>query len=274
MSSNAAPADDRGPLARLGSACRAAVFFLWSSANLLAVIVAACTKPDSDLWYRLIRSWVRVGLGIFGVRIEADGIEKLRPGDDYIVLANHRSHFDIFAIIHAFGERETRWVAKSELEKVPIFGLALRVTGQILIDRKDHSQAIRELKKNLGKRGASVVFFPEGHRAETTELLPFKKGGAAFALDAGLPVVPIALSGSERLLPVGSRTPRPGTIRMRIGDPIDVTGMARKDREELTARVREAIDAMLVELDERPEPTPASSGAAQSSPSPREMARG
>jgi len=270
MSVNAAPADDRGPLARLGSACRTVVFYLWSSGHLLAVIVAAWARPESDLWYRLTRGWVRIGLAIFGVRVEAVGIEKLRPGSDYIVLANHRSHFDIFAIIHAFGERETRWVAKRELLKVPVFGLALRATGQILIDRKDHSQAIRELEKNLGKRGASVVFFPEGHRAETTELLPFKKGGAAFALDAGLPVVPVALSGSGRLLPAGSLMPRPGTIRMRIGDPIDATGMAPDDREVLTARARDAIEAMLAELEERPEPSP---GGAHPSPSPREMAR-
>ena len=252
MSASADPTGTRGPLALIGSLCRTGVFYLWSGGHVGAIVIAARARPESDLWYRMARSWVRIGLGIFGVRVEAEGIEKLVLGKDYIVLANHRSHFDVFAIMHSFGERETRWVAKRELEKVPVFGTALRVTGQILVDRKDHEQAIRELQKNLGKRGASVVFFPEGHRAETIELLPFKKGGAAFALYAGLPVVPVAVSGSEQLLPTGSWTPRSGTIRLRVGDPIEIGGMTLEDRDALTQRVRDQIEEMLAEMEERP----------------------
>lgn len=252
MNANLPSSDERGALARLGSVCRTCVFYLWSGPHVLAVICAALARRESDLCYRLTRSWARIGLGIFGVRVEARGVDKLRRGEDYVVLANHRSNFDVLAIIHAFGEHETRWVAKRELLKVPVFGLGLRVTGQIVIDREDHEQAIGELRKNLGKRGASVVFFPEGRRAETTELLPFKKGGAAFALDAGLRIVPVAVSGSERLLPVRSLTPRSGTIRVTVGDPIDVAGMTGADRDTLTARVRDVLEDMLAELETRP----------------------
>jgi 1-acyl-sn-glycerol-3-phosphate acyltransferase len=76
-----------------------------------------------------------------------------------------------------------------------LFGYGSARYGQILIDRSDHQAAIDELKRHLGRKGASVVFFPEGHRAESRELLRFKKGGAAFAIDAGLPILPVAISG-------------------------------------------------------------------------------
>jgi 1-acyl-sn-glycerol-3-phosphate acyltransferase len=149
---------------------------------------------------------------------------------------------------------ETRWVAKRELSKIPVFGPALRRTGQILIDRGDHEQAVRELKESLNRRGCSVVFFAEGRRAPTTELQPFKKGGAAFAIDAGLPVVPVAVSGSQNVLEKYSLVVRPGVIRVMIGDPIDVTGLTADDRVALTDRVRNEIEAMLATMEPRPYP--------------------
>ena len=250
-----------GPLGLLGSLCRTAIFYAWSGLHLLAIIGAALARPESDLWYRWARRWVRFGLGIFRIGVEAEGLDRLPDGGDCVVLANHRSNFDVLAVIQAFGERETRWVAKRELRRVPVFGLALRVTGQILIDRGDHGHAVEELRSNLGRRGASVVFFPEGHRSDSLDLLPFKKGGAAFAIDAGLPVVPLAISGSERLLPPGSKTPRPGTIRLQVGERIDVSGMTADDREALTARVRDEIDALLALVERRPAPTEPAPGS-------------
>jgi 1-acyl-sn-glycerol-3-phosphate acyltransferase len=173
----------------------------------------------------------------------------MQAGSDYVVIANHRSHFDIFAIVGAFGTRQTRWVAKKELGKVPIFGTAIRVTQQILIDRKDNSQAVEQLRAHLGDHGTSVIFFGEGERAPTTELQPFKKGGAAFAIDAGLPVVPVAISGSERLLPKHSMFPRSGDIRVMVGEPIAVDGLGEGDRTSLTERVRSSVAAMLATVE-------------------------
>ena len=245
MSDQNAPADEIGIVDRLSSAVRSGVFYLWSAPNILAIIAAVSLRPDDDLWYRLLRGWARFGLGVFGVDVTVRGLDKLEPGHDYVVLANHRSHFDVFAVIHAFSDRETKWVAKRELEKVPLFGWALRATGQIIVDRSNHEQAIRELRKNLGTHGATIMFFPEGSRAPTSELLPFKRGGAAFALDARLPVVPLAISGSERVLRTHSLTVRPGTIELIFGDPIPIDSLGPDDRAELTARARDAIESML-----------------------------
>jgi 1-acyl-sn-glycerol-3-phosphate acyltransferase len=235
-----------------------ALFFLWSAIFISFIIAVAAVRPGSA-YYSLARAWARMTLRWFGVRVETVGVSSIVRGRDYVLLCNHRSQFDPLAIIVALTEHETRWVAKRELLRVPVFGFALRVTGQILIDRRDHEQALRQLEANLGKRGASVVFFPEGRRAESASLLPFKKGGAAFAIEAGWPVVPVAIWGSDRVLPPHSFHVRPGTIRVLIGEPIEVASLTAADRDSVTEDARLAIERMLAWA----EPSSAGASAAE-----------
>lgn len=235
--------------ARVVGGFRLVVFYAFCAFYIPVIIVVAWAKPGHYVWYRLARVWVEATLAWFRISVEARGLEHLREGEDYVLMANHRSHFDPLAIIAALGPRETRWVAKRELSRVPLFGYGLRVTGQIMIDRTDHSQAIATMRANLGKRGASVVFFAEGARSATGVLGPFKKGGAAFAIDAGLPVVPVAITGSERVLPKHSLVVVPGRVRVAFAPAISTEGMGSDDRERLTAMVHDAVDGMIRELD-------------------------
>jgi len=126
------------------------------------------------------------------------------------------------------------------------------VTGQIFIDRGNHRAAVSALSGHAGDRDAMICFFPEGHRSSTLELLPFKKGAAAFAISAGMPVLPMAVSGSERCLPNHSIVSTPGTIRVAFGRPISTEGMTDADRGVLTERVREQIELMLETLEGPP----------------------
>lgn len=224
---------------------RLTLFYAFSAVYLPIVIGLALAPISRGLWYGALRGWARAALAIFSVRVVARGAEHLAGGQDYLIIANHRSNFDVFALITALGARETRWVAKRELGRVPIFGYGLRATGQILVDRSDHQQAVEALRTTLGKHGASVVFFAEGRRAPTTELLPFKKGAAAFAIDAALPIVPVAISGSEKILPRTSLIASPGTIEVVIGEPIDTSEATAGGRDELTQRARDAIERLL-----------------------------
>ncbi len=246
------------PLVILSSSLRVAAFFLFSAIYVPFVIVVAWF--DRRRYYRFARVWAEVSLWIFGIRVEASGVERLDPDRDYVLVANHRSHFDPFAIVAALGPRETRWVAKRELERIPVFGYGMRLTGQIMIDRSDHEQAVAELQRNLGTRGISVVFFAEGRRAPTPALLPFKKGAAAFAVAARMPLVPVAIGGSHRVLPKYSLVVRPGTIRVRIGEPIPVDGLTSADYGRLTEQARCAVLEMLREID--PETTDATAAEA------------
>lgn len=236
---------------KLLRALRVGVFFALSPLYLLTTIVVILATHDVRRWYPLGKMWAAHSLAWFRIRVEADSVGRIVAGRDYVLLCNHRSHFDIFALMVSLPHTYTRWVAKRELTKVPLFGYALKISGQILVDRKDHTQALEELRKHMGERGMSVVFFAEGQRSEDERLMPFKKGGAAFAIDAGLPVVPVAIEGSQHVLEKHSLMVAPGTISIKVGEPIETEGLTSDDREALTERAREQVDTMLSELESR-----------------------
>lgn len=238
-----------GLWARVLASLRLFAFYIFSAIYIPVIVAVALLKPGDYLYYRLIRVWVAVTLAIFRVRVVTSGVEGLAAGEDYVLLVNHRSHFDSLAIVKALGPRETRWVAKRELMKVPVFGYGLRVTGQILVDRKDHTQALEVLRANLGKHGATVVFFAEGQRSASGALSSFKKGGAAFAIDAGLPVVPVAIAGSEKVLPKYSLTVLPGSIHVAFGEPLSTDGLGHGDRDMLTAAAYDKVRHLLDQIE-------------------------
>ncbi len=231
---------------------RLLVFFTFSAVMLVAIGVAAVARPGTLAYWGPAELWIKGVLRIFGVTVVVQGREHLGPDRPYVVMANHRSQLDPVAMGVAALPRVTRWVAKKELRSVPIFGRVLEVTGQIFIDRGDTSSAVRSLAAHAGDRDALICFFPEGHRSSTRQMLPFKKGAAAFAISAGLPVLPMAVSGSERCLANHSIVSHPGTIRVRMGEPIETAGMTDDDRALLTGMVQERLQQMLVELEGPP----------------------
>ncbi|HLF55348.1 MAG TPA: lysophospholipid acyltransferase family protein, partial [Thermoanaerobaculia bacterium] len=130
---------------------------------------------------------------------------------------------------------------KEELRKVPFLGWGCAAIGHIFVDRSDGRRAIASLeaaKPDLVD-GVSVVFFPEGTRSEDGRLARFKKGGFMMARQLALPILPISISGSWRILPKGCLAPRPGTLRVRIHPPIEVAQFAPGDA--LIPQVREVI---------------------------------
>lgn len=238
----------------LGAYFRLVLFFSFSAVMLTAISVYVLLYPGTDRYWAAARPWIRGILKIFRVKLEASGLEHLRHDRNFVVMANHRSQLDPVAMGVAVLPRYTRWVAKKELRRVPILGKALELTGQIFIDRGDRSSAVSALREHSGDRDALICFFPEGHRSSTRRMLPFKKGGAAFAISSKMWVLPMAVSGSEKCIPNHSVISTPGTIKVRIGAPIDTTGMTAADREELTERVRREIESMLVDLEGPPPP--------------------
>jgi 1-acyl-sn-glycerol-3-phosphate acyltransferase len=138
-------------------------------------------------------------------------------------------------------------VGKQELTAVPVFGPAWQACGNIPIDRRDHDAAVRSLDRAgalLRRDGGVIIMFPEGTRSPDGAMLPFKKGAFVLALKLGVPVIPVGLSGSRAVLPKGRWRVRPGTIRVRIGEPIPVDGLGEGDRDALLARTRTVVEAL------------------------------
>jgi len=231
------------------------VFFTFSAAMLTVTGIAAALKPGTLAYWPPAEVWIKGILRIFGVKLVVSGRENLDPDRTYVVMANHRSQLDPVAMGVAVLPRPTRWVSKKELRRVPILGKTLELTGQIFIDRGDTSSAVNALASHASDRDALICFFPEGHRSSTREMLPFKKGAAAFAISSKMRVLPMAVSGSERVIANHSIMSRPGTIHVALGKPIDTTGMTEDDRAALTESVRVQIQTMLVELEGPPPPS-------------------
>jgi len=216
---------------------------------LIAPVAAAVAAFDQRAAYRICQLWVRINLRLYGVRVRAHYLAPLDPSCAYVFMSNHRSQFDILAVVVALIQFQLRWVAKVELTRVPVFGWALKHTGHIIIDRSNHEQSVASLRAARSKmdEGVSVMIFPEGTRSGPDQaLLPFKKGGFMLALETGFPIVPIAVRGSREILPRGSWQPAAGEIEVVVGAPIPVVGA---HRDELLERVRVF---MLANLGARP----------------------
>ncbi len=197
---------------------------------------------DSPMIHRACRWWGRNLLNIAHVPVQVVGLEHLQPGQAYVFAANHRSNFDIFVLISTLPGRFL-WVAKKSLFQIPILGVALNRMGSISVDRDNLRSAVQSLDRATAvvKRGVSMIIFPEGTRAMSRELLPFKKGVFIMAMKAGQPIVPVSISGTRFIQPPGTVRMRPGPIRVVISPPISPRAFRRK--EDLMDAVRQAIDS-------------------------------
>ncbi|MFO8049994.1 MAG: lysophospholipid acyltransferase family protein [Desulfosudaceae bacterium] len=221
-------------------------FFLFLILNTIVLgivtILGSYLDPTGRRVHYIGKFWARMNLRLSGVRVKLVNRQAIKPGRSYIVMSNHQSHYDVWALI-AFMPLQLRWVMKIELRRIPIFGLGCERMGHIYIDRGNPERAYKSLEVAAEKirGGASVVFFPEGTRSPDGQLLPFKKGGFNIALSAGVPILPITIRGSRQVLPRGSAAIRPGTIEMIIHEPVSLEGYSKDNREELMERVRQTI---------------------------------
>ncbi len=167
-----------------------------------------------------------------------------------MVIANHRSFLDIYAILAGSG-LNCRMVAKEELTKIPLFGLMLKRSHTIIINRSNRNQAIKAMKtmgKQLNEHGISIVIFAEGTRCTSDKPLgEFKKGAFLLAAQLGLPILPVTIIGSGSLQPKGSIGIRPGTITLKIDPPLQIPEYNRpSDIRPLAAKTQEIIEANLI----------------------------
>ncbi len=206
------------------------------------VIFVSFFNPDSPLLQKIARNWGRILLRIAWVPVQVEGLEHLRPGQAYVYAANHRSNFDIFVLISVLPGRFL-FVAKKSLFKIPVFGQALSAIGSVSVDRNNLQSAIQSLNRATAivKSGISMIIFPEGTRATSRELLPFKKGVFIMALKTGQPIVPVSISGTRFIQVRKSIRVRHGPVKVVISSPIPADTFRRK--EDLMSAVRQAINA-------------------------------
>jgi 1-acyl-sn-glycerol-3-phosphate acyltransferase len=192
------------------------------------------------------RTWSRWNLRAGGAQVIVEGIEHIDLDSPQILVGNHQSWFDVFAVA-ANIPKTYHFVAKKELERVWLFGPAWKAAGHISIDRSDQASAVASLDRagaQMKRENSAVVVFAEGTRSPTDDLLPFQKGAFMLALHTGVPIVPFAVAGSRRIFPKGSWRVRGGPIIVRFGPPIPTAHLTTRDRDALIARVRDEVRTM------------------------------
>ncbi len=216
--------------------------FLWGSLGIVLFVFDRSGRAAP--W--VVSNWTSWILRGCSVKVIAEGVEAARAAEPCVIMSNHQSVFDIAALATTLPV-QWKFVAKRELIWIPFFGWALGMADQIIIDRRDTERSVASLAR-AAKRvraGANVIIFPEGTRSAGAEIGPFKSGGFLLAIQAGVPILPVSISGSRRITPRNSLRIESGEIFMRYGKPIATAGLTADDREELKQRVREAIEAGL-----------------------------
>lgn len=200
-----------------------------------------------NLQHWCARWWCRlIAFSIFA-RINVYGTENVRADENYVYMANHSSLIDIPALF-AYLPYQFRIMAKKELFYVPFMGWHLWTAGNFPIDRSDPRKTAKSLRGVIDgiRGGKSLAVFPEGTRTPDGQLQEFKQGAFKIAVRAGVPIVPVSIRGTFKLLPKTTLAPRPGRVDVIIGKPIDTTEYTDKTLTNLIARTKAAIEANLM----------------------------
>ena len=201
---------------------------------------------DARFLYWLARQGLRLGFTLARIKIVIHGLDRLTASQHFICMMNHNSNLDVPAVFLKL-PGQVRVLGKKELFRLPVLSTAMRLGGFVPVDRSDRESAIESLSNasRLAADGASFLIAPEGTRSRSGRLLRFKKGGFHMAIDSQVPILPITVIGAFELMPPGSLAIRSGTIEIFLHEPIETSGLGRKDRQDLMARVRAPMEETL-----------------------------
>jgi 1-acyl-sn-glycerol-3-phosphate acyltransferase len=209
-------------------------------------MAAAMLLRSKGLLYVLGHAGVALALGCSGIRYRVVGREHIPRDRAVVFCSNHESNVDPPVLFNAL-HPQLHVLYKAELRKFPIMGPVFDVGGFVPIDRTDRDKAMASIARGAEslRAGNSFLIYPEGTRSRTGELLPFKKGGFIMAIQAQVPVVPVAVQGGRSAMRKGSAFVRPARVTVRIGTPVPTTGLTIDDRDDLIARVRQHVQSLL-----------------------------
>ena len=213
------------------------IVILYSLAVAILSILIFPFDYRNSLSNPLMKVWTNVVLFIYGIKVNVFGAENIDQHAGKIYISNHASYMDIFVQLAKLPDN-VRMIYKKEINKVPILGWAMYCAGFVSIDRVKVRDAMKSLDKAAGriKNGLSVVIYPEGTRTTDGKVHEFKRGMFFLADKAKADIIPVSLSGTFEIMPLGSPRVKPGVVNMVIGKPVKY----RKDKE-LLSEIRDTV---------------------------------
>ncbi|MDY7095784.1 MAG: lysophospholipid acyltransferase family protein [Acidobacteriota bacterium] len=228
----------------------AVALVVWSAFWITAALVVRLVTGSAEIPLAMARHiWAPGLLNVGYIRLRIEGREAIDFRRPYLFVMNHQSQVDICVAFRAVPVN-LRFLVKDELRKVPFLGWYIAAMGMVFIDRRERLRSLRQLETviELLRTGHSFLSFPEGSRSRDGRLRRFKVGVFLAAIEAGVPVLPVAVDGAAEILPPETFSVRPGIIRVRFGQPIETVGLEPEDRAGLARRARSEIEGMLEEL--------------------------
>ncbi|WP_376696833.1 lysophospholipid acyltransferase family protein [Wenzhouxiangella sp. EGI_FJ10305] len=224
---------------------------LWSAGCItLALLVRLLTGSERVPLRMAAWLWAPVLVRGAGARLEVSGLDNVDFSKPHMIVANHQSMIEICALFMAVPV-PLRFMLKASLGRVPFLGWYTRAMGMILLQRGNSTTVTAQLEQaaELLQGGQNLVAFPEGTRSRDGSVRPFKTGAFRAAIDAGVPVVPVAIEGSGRVMPPDGFRIRPGRIRLAFGRAIATDGLGMADRRVLAHRARLAVSELKRQID-------------------------
>lgn len=225
-----------------------------ASTVLIGPLVVALALANERAPDAVLRMWCNNLLRAAGVHDEVQGLERL-PQGNAVYVCNHQSNFDPVLVFPRLG-KHLRFIVKRELFRIPIFGSALRATGMIPVDRtsSEHDREVVSQAAEAVRTRLSILFFAEGTRDPNGILRPFKKGAAVLALQAQVPLVPLAVAGTKEVMHKKSLLIHGGRpVVLMVGSPITTEGRTLAERDALTREAHAEVAKLLAVANARVE---------------------
>ena len=232
------------------------VFFLIPAISLYTIVLGAISIASSVFDRRgytahaCARAWSWLILKTTGVRVQVEGLERVRLGTTYIFVSNHQSIYDI-PVVFASLPFQLRIIAKESLARFPVLGWHLRRGGHLFVDRQHPDRAgILKRWRALVSEGLSLIIFAEGTRSSDGRVARFKAGSFLLAIEAGLPVVPVAVIGTRAVMPKGRLRTEPAHVEVIVHDPIQPPALDApniQDAKALADRIHAIVAATVDE---------------------------
>ncbi len=226
-----------------------AMLTFWALAAPVAALIGfpwTFITGDIRLLYRMFMVGCRIGVRLTGVRVKTVGLDQLDQASTYIFMSNHVSNLDP-PIITPLIPKRTSVLVKKELFSFPILGRAMRMGSMVPVDRGNRGAGIESVRiaRQVVQQGLNMSIYVEGHRSFDGKLLPFKKGPFYLAMECGVPVVPVTITGTHEIMPKGRFAIKPGTATVIFHPPIVPQDFANRDC--LMEKVRAVIESGLPE---------------------------
>ncbi|MDF2672576.1 MAG: 1-acyl-sn-glycerol-3-phosphate acyltransferase [Clostridiales bacterium] len=189
-----------------------------------------------------VRLWARALVKLAGGKISVIGEENIPKDRSVVFISNHQGNFDI-PILLGYINKPKAFIAKIETKKLPLISSWMREMKCVFMDRKDIRQSVQAINDGaeILREGYSLVIFPEGTRSKGENIGEFKHGSFKLATKAGVPIIPVTIKGSYKMMEQTKFIIRPGKVEIIISKPIETDNLTRDEIKELPDRVKGVI---------------------------------